>query len=80
MTGKPCFQIAPKDYIRICLYVSWLSNVSLFGTIPYVVVEFFAGVARIARLANWCRFKSAAVDIEYDDSKTGSRSVTTFVI
>ena len=32
---------------------------------PYQVLEFFAGVGRIAALAKFASFKSGAVDIEY---------------
>ena len=39
----------------------------------YVLLEFFSGVARIARLSSWMGYKSAAYDIEYDDTKS-SRS------
>ena len=39
----------------------------------YVLLEFFSGVARIARLSSWVGYKSAAYDIEYDDTKS-SRS------
>ena len=44
---------------------------------PYAVVEYFAGVGRIAGLADYVGYKSAAFDIEYGDDfskRTGKRS------
>ena len=43
---------------------------------PYDVLEFYAGVGRIARVSKFIGLKSAAVDIEYGKasaSKRGSR-------
>lgn len=39
---------------------------------PYQVLEFFAGVGRVAALAKRCGFVAAAVDVEYG-RETGKR-------
>ena len=40
---------------------------------PFQVVEFFAGVGRIAGVSNHCVFSAAAVDINYGCAKPGKR-------
>lgn len=47
------------------LLLSWQSFFDLKGSSDYQVVEYFAGVARISRLAAGAGYKSCAVDIAY---------------
>lgn len=47
------------------LLVWWMDIPGRHPTEPYQVIEFFAGVGRIASLAKHCGYKSAAVDLTY---------------
>lgn len=38
------------------------------------VVEFFAGVSRICRLAHWCHYESRGFEIKYDTPPEGDAS------
>lgn len=62
-------------YVLLC---SWLSCANL-DTRSYQVLEFYAGVARIARGARAHGMKACAVDIAYDEGlgRQGSMDATT---
>lgn len=51
--------------VLLVLLVWWMDIPGRHPTEPYQVIEFFAGVGRIASLAKHCGYKSAAVDLTY---------------
>ena len=50
---------------------SWLVNLPWGSEKPYDVLEFFAGVARVSRLAQLCGYNSRAFELEFDKPATG---------
>ena len=60
--------------VFLVLLTWWLDLPKEVGH-PYQVIEFFAGVGRIAALAKFVGFRSCAVDVEYGKTSTrkGSR-------
>ncbi|CAL1126778.1 unnamed protein product [Cladocopium goreaui] len=54
----------PKVVVLLVLLVWWL-DIPKHHDAPYQVIEYFAGVGRIAALAKLCGFTTAAVDIDY---------------
>ena len=53
-----------KVVVLLVLLVWWL-DIPKHHDAPYQVIEYFAGVGRIAALAKLCGFTTAAVDIDY---------------
>ena len=53
-----------EDFVLLVLMTSWLRLRA--PSIPYDLLEFFAGSARIARLAKARGYSSVAVDLLYD--------------
>lgn len=49
--------------------MSWQSFFSLGASNEYEVIEYFAGVGRIARMAAGNGYRAAAFDVVYDDPK-----------
>lgn len=60
-------QLPAQVFILMILLLSWQSFFSMDASGEYKVVEYFAGVGRISRLAAGCGYKSCAVDIAYGD-------------
>lgn len=54
----------PEVVIFLVLLVWWLDIPKNYDA-PYQVIEYFAGVGRIAKLAQHVGYKAARVDIEY---------------
>lgn len=57
---------APKVFILAILLLSWQSFFDLDKSAEYQVIEYYAGVARIARLSKGMGYRSAAYDVVYD--------------
>ena len=55
------------------LLVSWTTLIDLEPQQPYEVLEFFSGHAKIARYAQINGYKSAAIDILYDEARPAAR-------
>lgn len=55
----------------LVLLVWWL-DIPPSRNDPFEVLEFFAGVGRIAGISKYCGYTSAAVDIEYGRYSMGS--------
>ena len=51
------------------LLVSWTSYIDLEPQCPFELLEFFAGHASVARAAEAAGYRSAAVDILYDEAR-----------
>ncbi len=68
--------VAAKVVVLLVLLVWWLDlPKSGAENNPFEVLEFFAGVGRIAGISKYCGYKSAAVDLDYGRySSVGSRS------
>ncbi|CAK9103946.1 unnamed protein product [Durusdinium trenchii] len=65
----------PKVVVLLVLLTWWLDLPGRDGP-PYQVLEYFAGVGRVAAMAKFAGFKAAAIDIEYGKSlgkERGSR-------
>ena len=66
---------SPEDFITVVILVSymaipdWDSEENQYLD----VVEFFAGVARIAKMAAWCGLRARAFDITYAPVNAGER-------
>ncbi|CAL1157423.1 unnamed protein product [Cladocopium goreaui] len=54
----------PKVVVMLVLLTSWL-DMPVQNKAPFQVLEYYAGVARIATLAKFLGLRGAAVDIEY---------------
>lgn len=66
-----------KVVVLLVLLVWWMDIPGQQPTEPYQVIEFFAGVGRIAALAKHCGYKSAAIDLTYGQdvgARMGKRS------
>ncbi len=50
----------------VILLTSWLDFVDLNESPEYDVIEFYAGVGRIARLSSGVGYRAAAYDVTYD--------------
>ena len=57
------------------LLVSWTSYIDLEPQRPFELLEFFAGRATIARAAEVAGYRSAAVDILYDEARQERKSI-----
>lgn len=58
--------LAIKAFVLIVLLLSWQSFFDLSSSAEYQVIEYYAGVGRIARLSASYGLKAAAYDIAYD--------------
>lgn len=61
--------VQPEVFILAILLMSWQSFFSLGASNEYEVIEYFAGVGRIARMAAGNGYRAAAFDVVYDDPK-----------
>ena len=50
---------------------SWMVGLPWVSERPYDVLDFYAGVARVSRLATACGFNACAYDIKYDTPEPG---------
>ena len=57
-----------KVYVLLVLMTSWLDGVKLSG--KFDVIEYFAGVGRITRLASARKYQTAAFDLGYGAPKS----------
>lgn len=69
-TGFCCTETS-KEFIYLTLMASWLVKLPWDREKPYDVIEFFAGVARVSRLAQLCGYNSRAYELEFDKPPTG---------
>ena len=49
--------------------MSWQGFFSLGASNEYDIIEYFAGVGRISRMAAGCGYRAGAFDVVYDDPK-----------
>lgn len=63
LLGHSCFT---QVFILAILLLSWQSFFDLNKSSEYQVIEYYAGVARIARLSKGMGYRSAAYDVAYD--------------
>ena len=68
--------IVTKVFILAILLLSWQSFLDLSQSSEYQVIEYYAGVARIARLSKGMGYRCAAYDVAYDTpaSKKSAKS------
>lgn len=62
---------APKEAILLVLLTWWLQDVCPDDGLE--VLEYFAGVGRIAQLAQWVGYKSCAYDRDFAKPRPGKR-------
>ena len=60
-----------KDFIYLTMMVSWLVNLPWKREKAFDLVEYFAGVARVSRLAHSCGYNTSAFDMTYDEAPPG---------
>ena len=67
VVAKKCTPYLPKEFLEIIVLVSLLSVPSwdTEANADLDLVEFFAGRARITKLASWCGYRSRGFDVEY---------------
>ena len=58
-----------EAFLLVILLLSWQSFFDLQRSREYEVVEYFAGCARISRMAAGLGYRSAAMDLVYDNPK-----------
>ncbi|CAE6950792.1 unnamed protein product [Symbiodinium sp. CCMP2592] len=63
------------EFLIVVLLVSWTSYIDLEPQRPFELLEFFAGHATIARAAEVAGYRSAAVDILYDEARQERKSI-----
>lgn len=66
--SNPIPQIA-EAFILLILLLSWQSFYNEDQSKEYQVVEYFAGVARIARMSSAFGYSACAFDVVFDDPK-----------
>lgn len=67
-----CLAGCSKEFIYLVLLASWIS--CSVCDAPLDVVEYFAGVSRICRLASSCGFTARGFELVYDDPPEGYAS------
>ncbi len=67
LLGLPLHEVV----VLLVLLVWWL-DLPDYRSSPFEVLEFFAGVGRIAGISKYCGYTSAAVDLDYGRYITGS--------
>ena len=60
-----------KDFIYLTLMASWLVDLPWEGSKPFDLLDFYAGRARVSRLANSMGYESRAFDLEYEAAPKG---------
>ena len=60
-----------KDFIYLTLMASWLVNLPWEGSEPFDLLDFYAGRARVSRLANCMGYVSRAFDLDYETAPAG---------
>lgn len=58
-----------KAFIFIILLLHWQTFFDLSKSAEYDVVEYYAGVGRIARLSASCGLKAGVFDVNFDKAK-----------
>ena len=69
-----CTRCTPEVVVLLVILTSFLNVDSLRGRSPFQIIEYFAGVGRIAGFARYAGFRSAAVDLEIGRDKARPRS------
>lgn len=60
-----------KDFIYLTLMASWLVGLPWEGSKPFDLLDFYAGRARVSRLANCMGYESRAFDLDYEPAPAG---------
>ena len=60
-----------KDFIYLVLLASWISKKYPWGDKPLDLIEYFAGVSRICKLASWMGYEARGFEILYDTPPSG---------
>ena len=63
-----------QDFIYLTLMASWLVDLPWQPPRPLDVIEYYAGAARVSRIAAAVGFESRAFDIDFDKAPLGSES------
>ena len=69
----PCFQERTQALIVTILLLTWQPFFSLEESSEYDIIEYFAGVGRIARLASSTGLKAGAYDWEFGKTQEKAR-------
>jgi hypothetical protein len=65
-----------KEFIYLTLMASWVLNLPWKREKPFDLIELYAGVARVSRLAEACGFHASAHDLTYDAAPGGQSQHT----
>ena len=63
-----------QDFIYLTLMASWLVDLPWQPARPLDVIEYYAGAARVSRIASAVGFESRAFDIDFDKAPLGIES------
>ena len=67
--------VASKVFVEIVILLMHMSQFEMLGAgAEYLVVEFFAGSARVARLARAAGIPTCALDKNFDDADNRTRA------
>ena len=75
-TGVMLMFPVPEAFLAIVIMAAAMSPLPRFAQDPagYDCLEYFAGRARISRLARSCGYRTLATDLKYDSSEGDARS------
>ena len=76
MLGAALGFMLSKEFIYLTLMASWVLNLPWKREKPFDLIELYAGLARVSRLAEACGFHASAHDLTYDAAPEGQSQHT----